>query len=158
VNIFLENLLLVKEILDCDISIAFNSFIVNKILESWLTEKAEVEPRVGGKYELFWDPSNRKINSTIGCKVTGIEKNRYISFNWKGPVQFQSSMNVSDPLTQVIIFFFRNIKNSNKTDIYLFHTGWRNNLEWQKARDYFKNAWLSAFQRLKNNIKTNIQS
>ncbi len=39
--------------LNCDISQAFNLFTVNEKLESWLPEKAEVEPKVGGKYELF---------------------------------------------------------------------------------------------------------
>ena len=38
--------------LECDISHAFDLFTVNELLESWLPEKAEVEPKVGGKYEV----------------------------------------------------------------------------------------------------------
>jgi uncharacterized protein YndB with AHSA1/START domain len=71
--------------LNCDISQAFELFTVEEKLESWLPEKAEVEPKVGGKYELFWDPQNREINSTIGCKITSIEKDKFLSFEWKGP-------------------------------------------------------------------------
>lgn len=149
----MEKIILVKENLECDVSTAFKYFTVNSLLEVWLTEKANIDPRVGGKYELFWDPYNREVNSTIGCTITGIEKDRFLSFNWKGPLEFQSFMNIADPLTHVIVFFLFDIKDPNKTVIFLFHTGWRNNLEWQKARLYFENAWSKALQVLKEKIK-----
>lgn len=149
----LENIIKIREEIECDISTAFNLFTVNKLLESWLTEKAEVDPEVRGKFELFWEPENRDINSTIGCKITGIEKNKYISFDWKGPVDFQSFMNIANPLTHVIVFFSHNNKDPNKTDIYLFHTGWRKENDWQRARNYFENAWSKALQALKTKIK-----
>lgn len=72
-------------ILHCSAQQAFAFFTDNKLLESWLTAAAEVEPTVGGKYELFWEPSDRENNSTIGCKVTAIEKDKFISFEWKSP-------------------------------------------------------------------------
>ena len=149
----MEDIILLKEELDCTINAAFKMFTKNELLESWLTVKAEVEPNVGGKYELFWDPKNRKNNSTIGCKVTGIENEKFISFNWKGPSQFKSFMNIADPLTHVIVFFSHNDTNPNITLINLFHTGWRNDPEWKQARDYFEKAWLNALRELKDKIK-----
>ncbi len=151
----MEKIIKIKEELECDISTAFKLFTINDLLESWLTEKAEVDSKVGGKYELFWEPGNRENNSTIGCKITGIEKNRYISFDWKGPVQFQSFMNTADPLTHVIVFFSHN-KDPNKTNIHLFHTGWRKEKEWQNAHNYFENAWAKALQALKEKINNSI--
>jgi len=148
----MENIILLKEEVYCDINIAFNMFTQNKLLESWLTVKAEVEPKVGGKYELFWEPENREDNSTIGCKITGIEKNKFISFSWKGPVQFKTSMNVANPLTHVVVFFSHNDSEPDKTIIHLFHTGWRNTPEWQEARDFFEKAWLNALGELKDKI------
>jgi len=102
----LENIIEIKEEVDCNIQTAFNYFINNELLERWLTKKADVNPIVGGRYELFWEIEDKKNNSTIGCKITGIEKNTFISFTWKGPVQFKSFMNNSDPLTHVIVFFY----------------------------------------------------
>ena len=148
----MENIILIKDEIECDISTAFKMFTVNKLLESWLTEKADVDPKVGGKYELFWDPKNRENNSTIGCKITGIEHERFISFDWKGPVDFKPFMNFADPLTHVIVFFSQSDANPNKTNIRLFHTGWRNKSEWQKARNYFENAWSKALNVLKEKI------
>lgn len=151
----MEDIILIREELNCDISTAFSFFTKDELLESWLTEKAEVEAKYGGNYELFWDPENPEINSTIGCKITGIEANKFISFDWKGPIQFKSFMNDADPLTHVVVFFTKD--QPNKTKIYLFHTGWRKDREWQKARDYFENAWLNALRGLKEKVsKENI--
>ena len=101
----MEKIIQIKIEIECEIDRAFEFFSNNELLECWLTEKAEVEPSVGGKYELFWEPENKEINSTIGCKITGIEKDKFISFDWKGPVDFKSFMNAADPLTHVIVFF-----------------------------------------------------
>ena len=114
--------------------------------------KANVEPTFGGKYELFWDPEHPENDSTIGCKITGIEKNKFISFEWKGPAEFNSFMNFVDPLTHLIVFFSHN-KNPKKTNIYLFHTGLRMRSDWQEACQYFQKAWFKALQSLKEKIR-----
>ena len=148
----MENIILIKEELDCRRDTAFNMFTRNHLIENWLTVKAEVDPKVGGKYELFWLPENRESNSTIGCKITGIDRYKFISFDWKGPADFESFMNSADPLTHVIVFFSQNDSDSNKTIIHLFHTGWKYESEWQKARNYFENAWSKALLILKEKI------
>lgn len=151
----IENIIFLKIELNCDLDSAFKMFTVNSLLESWLPEKADVEPRVGGKYELFWDPANPALNSTIGCKITGIESNKFLSFDWKGPEQFHSFMNFADPLTHVVIFFFPS-DNKNNTIVYLFHTGWRKSSEWEEARNFFDKAWKKAFADLKQKLSEGV--
>ena len=69
--------------LKCDLKKAFQMFTVNKHLEKWLTQVADVEPKVGGKYELFWNPQDRENDSTIGCKILALQPNKFLSFEWK---------------------------------------------------------------------------
>jgi len=133
-------------------------FTENSLLETWLPEKADVDPRIGGKFELFWDPENPDFNSTIGCKITGIEIDKLISFDWKGPEQFHSFMNVADPLTHVVAFFSPSDPNKDNTIIHLFHTGWRTTPQWQKARDFFDKAWKKAFLELKQKIEEGVHN
>jgi len=150
----MQNIIQVEIELNCDVSEAFDFFTVNERLESWLPEKAEIEPKVGGKYELFWDPKNRDINSTIGCKITSVERNKFLSFEWKGPEMFQSFMNFCDPLTHVVVVFSPSSNDAQKTTLYLFHSGWRDEPEWQKARDYFEKAWTGALTTLKEKLSS----
>jgi len=135
--------------LKCEPGKAFEMFTINRHLEKWLTQAAEVEPRIGGKYELFWNPEDKENDSTIGCKILALHPNNLLSFEWKGPKQFKHFMNEMRPLTNVVVFFTSSAK---ATEVYLLHTGWRNTPEWEEARQWFDKAWAMAFSELQKYI------
>lgn len=136
--------------LPCDSHKAFEMFTSNERLESWLTTEAAVEPVRGGKYELFWNPSDKEHNSTLNCRVTAIEPDKFLSFEWKGPTQFGDFMNDADPLTHVVVFFIPCREESGDgTNVYLVHSGWRSSPAWEEARQWFERAWQGAFERLR---------
>lgn len=137
-----------KALLNCSSERAFCLFIKNEEIITWLTEKSEIEPWVGGKYELFWDKNDNENNSTLGCKVTAFELNKLLCFNWKGPVQYADVMNVAKPLTHVCITFFA--EKENKTEIHLIHSGWGEGEKWEQARLWFEKVWKQSFLRLEN--------
>ena len=136
--------------LKCDPQIAFEMFTINKHLESWLTQVADVELNVGGKYELFWNPQDKENDSTIGCKILALHPNKLLSFEWKGPRQFKHFMNDVRPLTNVVIFFIPHLEG---TEIHLLHTGWRDSAEWEEARQWFGNAWEKALSELQKYVE-----
>lgn len=80
---------------------AFEHFTNNELLQAWLARVADVELRIGGRYELFWDPAHREDNSTIGCRITAIAEPELLAFQWRSPAQFKSFANTADPLTHV---------------------------------------------------------
>ena len=131
--------------LKCDSNVAFEMFTVNDHLENWLTEMADVEPKVGGKYELFWNSQDKENDSTIGCRILALQPSKFLSFEWKGPKQFKHFMNNVRPLTNVVVFF---IPDQESTDVYVLHVGWRNTAEWEKARQWFVKAWSDALSKL----------
>src|SRR5258708_26915130 len=88
--------------LHCAVERAFAMFTENEHLQAWLTRCADIEPVVGGRYELFWDPDDPEHNSTLGCKITAIEPDTLLAFEWKGPAQMRF-MNEVDPLTHVAV-------------------------------------------------------
>jgi uncharacterized protein YndB with AHSA1/START domain len=145
--------------LECDLPQAFEMFTVGELVESWLALSADIEPRPGGKYELFWDLDNREENSTIGCKVTAIEEDRFLSFEWKGPTQFRHFMNEADPLSHVVVFFFPRVDDSPAcTEVHLIHSGWRSSEEWEEARQWFDRAWRVGFGHLEHQVNRSEES
>jgi len=136
--------------LECNTAQAFEWFTDNEKLTSWLTELAEVEPKVGGKYELFWNPDDKRYDSTIGCKITAIESDKLLAFEWKGPKQYSAFMNSADPLTHVTVFFVP--LSHTSTEVHLVHSGWRSSAEWEEARQWFENMWTWAFSELKKRV------
>ncbi len=135
--------------LKCDPQEAFKMFTVNENLEKWLTQVAEVEPEVGGRYELFWDPEDRENDSTIGCRIQALTHGSLLSFEWKGPKQFKHFMNEARPLTTVTVFFGC---HPDGTEVHLVHTGWRDTPEWEEARRWFENAWTEALLALQTYV------
>lgn len=124
---------------------AFEYFTRADLLTAWLTAAAEVEPTVGGKYELFWEPSDRENNSTIGCRVTALQVDQFVAFQWRSPKQFKAFANGADPLTHVVVVF---IPEGKGTRVHLVHSGWRSSPEWEDARIWQERAWSRAFKEL----------
>jgi len=137
--------------LACGCQKAFEMFTVNECLQKWLTEKADVEPNVGGKYELFWNPKDRENDSTIGCKVLAINEDKFVCFEWKGPIRFKHFMNAASPLTCVTVFF---IPCEEGCEVHLLHTGWRDTNEWEQARQWFNEQWKTALTQLQKCINS----
>lgn len=140
--------------LRCSAQRAFEMFTESRSLQSWLAPLAEVDAHVGGKYELFWEPDDRENNSTMGCRITALEPERFLSFDWKGPKQFKHFMNMADPLTHVVVLFFagRSMDSEEYTDVHLLHSGWRSTAEWEEARQWFEVSWGGAFAELSSQV------
>jgi len=143
-----DKIIISNAILNCTIDTAFNYFSENDLLINWLTNKADVEMKEGGKYELFWTPEDPDLsnNSTYECKVLAVERPFYFNIEWKGNAEQKVFMNDVRPLTNVTVLFSR-IEN-NKTKVTLIHTGWRLGNNWEAARQYFIKAWAGALKQL----------
>jgi hypothetical protein len=125
-----------SERLWCDREMAFAHF-------------ANVDPVVGGLYELFWDPEDLGSNSTRGCRITAIASPQLICFEWKSPSQFAYFANRTDPLTHVTITL---VPDGNETVVHVVHSGWRGTPEWEEARTWQVRAWAGALTRLRTRI------
>lgn len=115
------------------------------LLQLWLTVRAQIEPRVDGKYELFWEPGDPENNSTIGCRITAFQQPELLSFQWRSPKEFKLFANGGDPLTHVTVAL---IPQSGGTMLHLVHSGWRSSPEWEKARVWQERAWKTALDAL----------
>lgn len=59
---------------------AFGYFTTEDLLQQWLAPSAKIDPCVGGRYELFWDPDDPENDSTIGCRITALATDELIAF------------------------------------------------------------------------------
>lgn len=124
---------------------AFRLFSTPEGLESWLCARAQVEARIGGRFELFWDPQDPENDSTIGCQVTAVSPGRVLAFQWRSPRQFKAFANAADPLTHVVVTFHG---EGAGTVVTLVHSGWRSTPEWLQAARWQRAAWDFAFEAL----------
>ncbi len=149
-----DKIIVANAILNCSIDSAFNYFADNNLLIKWLTNKANVEMKEGGKYELFWTPQDSDLtnNSTYGCRVLAVERPYYLNIEWRGNAEQKEFMNNVRPLTNVTVLFSN--LDDTKTKVTVIHTGWRQDDNWETARLYFKKAWTVAFKQLEELVNT----
>lgn len=130
----------------------FEWFVLEGKITKWLCEKASIETKNGGKFELYWDSKNVKYNNTVGCKINIYDYGKVLGFNWKGPREFNDIMNKIQPLTQVTIFF--NYLEENLTEVILIHSGWKSSEQWDKAYEWFQLAWDESLKQLSAVVQT----
>ncbi len=115
---------------------------------SWLCLRADVEPRVGGPFELFFNPDESKpeSDSTIGCKVLSVDQPRLLVFDWRGADEVAEVMNAPDaPPTQCQVEL---LPRPTGTRLRLTHSDWGDGPGWEEARAWFDRAWSDALERL----------
>ncbi len=124
----------------------WNHWTSSDLITKWFPPEANIEPKLNGAFELFFNPENHMQQSTIGCKIIIFEHKKQLGFTWKDPDGFSRLMNNEDNLTQVVI----NFKEVNgKTIIKLTHKGWGDSEEWDKAKDWHYAAWDMSLKSLK---------
>jgi uncharacterized protein YndB with AHSA1/START domain len=141
------NLIHAQAVLRCSPAEAFRHFTDSKLLATWLADSAEVEPKVGGKYEIFWEsppaPPNR---GTSGCKISVLVPDKLLGFDWIGPTMFDDAMNVADPATHVVVSFIPSTDGG--TEVHLVHSRWGHSAAWDQPRLWFDRAWHGALSAL----------
>ncbi|WP_455393237.1 SRPBCC family protein [[Eubacterium] cellulosolvens] len=143
--------------LGCNVNQAFNMFTNKEHLQSWLPVVKNVEPKLGGKYEVsvVKKPENKKSKkdkkNTIGCKILAYEPNKFIAFEWKAPDD-KSIKDSSKLRSQVAIYFLpmaskKKLKQSF-TEVHLILTVWKDKNNGRESKERIEDTWANAFAKL----------
>ncbi len=120
-------------------------------ITKWFSPEAKIEARVGGSFELFFDPSNHDHECTKNCVFTQVEPNKRLGFTWRGPDKFSKLMNHPDSLTSVVVIFD---EKDSGTGLHVEHSGWGDGEIWEKAREWHQRAWEGVLSSLKSTLES----
>ena len=113
---------------------------------SFFVPKANIEPVVGGRYELFSTlKSPRGFRGTEGCKVLAIEPLKHLAFEFIAPPQFP---NVRRLRTRVDVTFGE-VAKGGVVKLDLAHSGFLEGEEWDEYFEFSDWNWdlvLGRFQ------------
>ena len=114
----------------------------------WLCSYAEINPKKGGKYWLFFSSHDNMEHFTKGCQFLKYDAFRTIEFSWKGPKKYADIMNIEGYLTNIQIVI--SPIDQDSCNVVLTHYGWKSSEDWQKARLWHIDFWkdkLDNFQQ-----------
>ncbi|WP_374020780.1 SRPBCC domain-containing protein [Paenibacillus thiaminolyticus] len=97
-----------------------------------------MEPRIGGKFELYFNPARKDSMSTIGCKIIRYDEPRSFTFQWKGPDPFADTINRQEQLALAKV----TLEPADRgTTIRMEQSGWMDTEAWNRARQWHVEAW-----------------
>ena len=137
----------IETTINTSIDSLWEAWIKDDLLTQWFSPEANIDPHGGGSFELFFDPANHSHESTQGCVLTRVEKNKVLEFTWKGPGQFAEVMNDPASLTTVKVEF---AEEAEKTKLQLEHKGWGTSPDWDDARRWHEEQWTNVLDGLKD--------
>lgn len=144
---------IIKEIIiESPIQAVWRAWTQSEKVTKWFAPAADIESYQGGKYELYYDPSNKNSMSTIGCRILSYQEPDLLSFNWKGPDQSAPVMNGDNELTLVIVQL-EQVESGTK--VILEHSGWGHTKEWDSAKQWHIAAWEQLLSTLKSKMELN---
>jgi len=133
-------------------------------LRKWFAPAARVDLRVGGAYEIIFDPAtdpDGSLRGTKGSRILELAPGKKLAFEWiafvgqdqpgyAGP-PYMPEPERSRMKTRVEVIFEPVRGESGKTRITLLHTGFHEGARWDEALAFFRDqGWPGALRRLTN--------
>lgn len=120
-------------------------------LKTFFGSDNKIELMPDGAFEIYFLLDNPAgLRGSEGCKVLSFLPQRYFSFSWNAPPQFEE-VRKSDYKTWVVVEF--NAISDKQTQITLTHLGWPDDERWMPVFDYFSKAWDVALNNLSKNVQ-----
>ncbi len=143
--------LIAEVVVSAPIDRAWVAWTSTERIKEWFSPQANIDPRPGGFFELYFDPDNHGHMSTKGCVFIRIEPRASLTFTWKGPDQFARLMNDPSRLTTVRVEFH---ELGEMTRMIVTHMGWGDGEGWVEAREWHKTAWKNTLEQLKSVLES----
>jgi len=113
-------------------------------VKSFFAPDAKVELRVDGPFEVYINPYGEPgMKGGDGMRFLAIQEKKMITFTWNAP---PSLPEVRKQRTYVTVRF--KPMGEKATEVTLYHGGWGEGGEWDKAFAYFEKAWTSVLTSL----------
>lgn len=132
---------------------AWAAWTTREGIVSFFAPGAEVEPRVGGAFHIFFDPEGDPgEKGADDSRFMALQPKKMLSFDWNAP----PSLPQARAQRTFVVLRFEPVSD-RETRVTLHHTGWGDGGEWDQAYTYFDRAWGNVLGNLKKRFETGPQ-
>lgn len=132
-------------VIDASVEEVWDAWTTVDGIRSFFAPACNVEPRVGGLYEIFFAPDAEPgSRGADGMRILAFEPRKMLAFTWNAPLSMPT---VREQRTSVVLWF-NATDTGGGTRLSLAHSGWGEGEEWNAAFDYFTRAWAVVLDRL----------
>lgn len=113
-------------------------------VKTFLGPEANVEARVDGPFEVFYNPyAAPGMKGADGMRILSIQDRKMITFTWNAPPTVPE---VRKQRTYVTVRM--RSTGEKRTEVTLYHGGWGEGGEWDRAFIYFEKSWPNVLRAL----------
>ena len=132
---------------------AWDAWTTREGIVSFFAPDAKVEPRVGGAFQIYIDPTAPPGSKGADeMRFLALQPKKMISFDWNAPPHLAE---VRAQRTFVVVRF--EPLTDMSTQITLRHSGWGDGGQWDQAYAYFDRAWGQVLGNLKKRFDSGPQ-
>ena len=122
-------------------------------MTEWWVEEANIELKIGGKFELYMLPDNAQFAGNRGsehCTILAYAPERMLSATWNAPPTFPEQRFKHTRITLLL----EPVDGAEQTKVTLIHSGWPadgmadQSSKWPQVFEYFERAWTFVFDRM----------
>jgi len=136
----LERVIRAETIVHASQDEVWDAWTTEKGIKSFLAPECNIELRVGGPYEIFFDPeADLGRRGGEGVRILALEPKKMLSITWNAPPHLSE---VREQWTHVTVRFEETRKR--QTMVTLTHDGWGEGEMWDEAFAYFTRAWAGV--------------
>lgn len=128
------------------VGMVYEAWIRPDRLAEWLCDRAEVEPRPGGRYHLVW--AGPELAFENPGTIRSLRSEVDLDFSWQLPPPFAGLAGGPEPSH----VYVRLQESPEGIDVTLEHAGWGAGDAWEEARSWHFHFWSGRLQRLKDRL------
>jgi uncharacterized protein YndB with AHSA1/START domain len=121
----------------------WKAWSTNEGAENFFAPKTNIDVRIGGPYEIFFNPADIR-QSTTGMKVLSYIPGEMLSFEWSLPKD--EFPQFKDVRGWVVVQL--SALSQRRTRVRVTHLGWGRGPDWDRAFDHMNRGWAELTQRL----------
>lgn len=140
-----------EAIVDAPRDAVWEAWTTTEGVTSFAPPAADIELRVGGKYEWYFGPPDSPVGTrgSEGCRVLSYLPMEMLSFSWNAPPIMPEARQAR---TRVVVQFAD--AGPGQTRVTLTHLGWGEVPMWNEVYDYFDAAWERVLEALTERFKS----
>ena len=140
----MERCIELEVIVDARVEEVWRAWTTTEGVKGFFAPDANIELRVGGPFEIFFDPSKPPGDrGADGMEIIGFQPNRMLSFTWNAPWEFPEARK-----QRTVVIIRLEPLPVERTRVTLRHLAWGVGGEWDQTFYYFSQAWPRVLENL----------